>query len=317
MMNEVMGVRDVSYNIKKDITDYIPPFLRDSIRLQDRVVCAEDKDIIDYIPPFLRDGMSLQDRVVCVEGEGLSGFQKRILKEEYGYSDEQISDIHSWEDFEEKQEISRDSCKDAENSDVDAKDLTKEEIDKMQKDAITEAFEKIARGEKLTDTEKGNLGEMLMDQYYISKGYSPIHQPRVTDLERKSGHGIDGVYEKTNPDGTKSYVISDAKVNYSKLNKNLADGTDQMSDAWIDKRLDDAVGKEKADEIRDAYEDNPDSVSKEVYHYSYGENADGTSTADVSTVDKDGNMSKDKDIVQVFDENGDPITGDGKDDQRQ
>ncbi len=34
----------------------------------------------------------------------------------------------------------------------------------------------------------------------------------------------------------------------------------QMSDNWIDKRLDDAVGKEKVDEIRDAAEDDPDSV---------------------------------------------------------
>lgn len=40
-----------------------------------------------------------------------------------------------------------------------------------------------------------------------------------------------------------------------------------MSSEWIDKRLDNAVGKEKADDIRDAYEDDPDSISKEVYHF--------------------------------------------------
>ncbi len=290
MMNEAVDIyREVTDIVKRDIKTYIPSFLRDDINPQDYTA-------------------------VCVKCEGLPDFQKRILKEEYGYSEEQISDIHSWEEFEKKQEISQNTCKDAGNSDGETKDLTKEEIDQMQKDAIAEAFEKIARGEELTDAEKGNLGEMLMDQYYISKGYTPIHQPRVTDLEHKSGQGIDGVYEKTNPDGTKSYVISDAKVNHSRLNKNLADGTDQMSDAWIDKRLDGAVGKEKADEIRDAYEDNPGSVSKEVYHYSYGENLGGISIADVSTVDKDGNMSKDKKMVQVFNENGDQVIGDEKDD---
>lgn len=207
----------------------------------------------------------------------------------------------------------QDSFEGEKNND-EIKELTQEEINEMQRKAIKEAFERIARGEKLTDAEKGNLGEMLMDQYYIGMGYTPIHQPRVTDLEHKSGQGIDGVYEKTNPDGTKSYVIADAKVNSARLNKGLADGTDQMSDEWIDKRLDDSVGKEKADEIRDTYEDDPSHVSKEVYHFSYGDNEDGTSSADVSTVDKGGNLNKDKEVVQIFDKYGNEITGGEQDD---
>lgn len=197
----------------------------------------------------------------------------------------------------------------------ETKELTEEEINELQREAIREAFDRIARGEKLTDAEKGNLGEMLMDQYYISQGYKPIHQPRVTDLEHKSGQGIDGVYEKTNSDGSKSYVIADAKVNHSKLNKGLADGTDQMSSAWIDKRLDNSVGKEKADEIREAYEDNPESVSAEVYHFSYGESSGGTSTSDISTVDASGNQSKEKTQVQSFDMHGNEIQGGELNDQ--
>ncbi len=189
------------------------------------------------------------------------------------------------------------------------RELTTEEINELQKQAIWDAFKRIARGEKLTDAEKGNLGEMLMDLYYISKGYMPIHKTRVIDLAHKSGQGIDGVYERTNPDGTKSYVVADAKVNYSQLNKGLADGTDQMSDAWINKRLDDAVGKEKADVIRDSYEDNPDSISREVYHFSYGETDDGTSSAEVYTVDEYGNKNADNEMVQVFDSYGNDITG--------
>lgn len=190
-------------------------------------------------------------------------------------------------------------------------ELTSEEINELQRQAIKDAFERIARGEKLTDAEKGNLGEMLMDQYYISKGYTPIHKPRVIDLVHKSGQGIDGVYEKTNPDGTKSYVIADAKVNYSQLSKGLADGTDQMSAEWIRNRLDDAVGKENADAIRDSYEDDPDSISCEVYHFSYGEKSDGSSCADVSTVDEKGNKNRDKEVVQIFDSYGNDIIGGG------
>ena len=199
----------------------------------------------------------------------------------------------------------------SENKQVVRKDIAEpEEINELQQKAIKEAFERIANGEKLTDAEKGNLGEILMDQYYISQGYMPIHFPRVTDLEHKSGQGIDGIYEKINLDKSKEYVIADAKVNSSKLSKGLADGTDQMSDAWIEKRLDNAVGKEKADEIRDAYEDNPESVSKTVYHFCYVDGGDdGVSKSDVSSVDPDGNQSKDRVVVQVFDKYGNEING--------
>lgn len=179
-----------------------------------------------------------------------------------------------------------------------------DEISEKQKISIKEAFNRIANGEKLTDSEKGNLGEMLMDQYYISQGYKPIHKPRVTDLEHKSGQGIDGVYEKIDSNGEKKYIIADAKTNKSILNKGLADGTNQMSNAWIDKRLDDAVGKEKADEIRDAYEDNPESVLKEVYNFRYNIDADQSITGYISSVDENGNQNNDKTLVQVFDRNG-------------
>lgn len=189
------------------------------------------------------------------------------------------------------------------------REMKEGEINELRQNVIKEAFEKIAKGEKLTDTEKGNLGEMLMDQYYISQGYTPIHSPRVIDLEHKSGQGIDGVYEKINLDGIKEYVIADAKVNSSKLNKGLKDGTDQMSDDWIKKRIDDAVGKEKADEIGDVYEDNPDSISKTVYHFSYGDSNAGTSKADISSVDFEGNQCKDSVVVQVFDKYGNEIDG--------
>ena len=188
------------------------------------------------------------------------------------------------------------------------KELSKDEIDEKQKAAIKNALEKIRSGEKLTNEELGNLGEMMMDQYYISKGYKPLNKHRVTSLDDKKGGfktGIDGVYEKTNPDGTKSYVIADAKYNTSQLSE-TNDGK-QMSDNWIDKRLDGAVGKEKADEIRDVAEDNPNSVSHEVYHINPNVDKNGNIYTDIQKVDSKGNKTGEKIIVEYFDEDGNQI----------
>lgn len=190
----------------------------------------------------------------------------------------------------------------------EGKELTEEEINEMQKAAIKEALEKVRNGEKLTTEELGNLGEMMMDQYYISKGYKPLNKHRVTSLDdKKSGFrtGIDGVYEKTNPDGTKTYVIVDAKYNKSQLNETIHGK--QLSDTWIDKNLDNAVGKEKADEIRDAYEDNPDLVKREVYHIDPNVDENGNIHTDTQEVDSEGNKVGDKTIVEYFDEDGNRI----------
>lgn len=192
--------------------------------------------------------------------------------------------------------------------DFGERELTENEINEKQKTEIKEALERIRNGEKLTNEELGNLGEMMMDQYYISKGYTPLNKHRVTSLDdRKGGFktGIDGVYEKNNPDGTKSYVIADAKYNTSQLSE-TNDGK-QMSDNWIDKRLDDAVGKEKADEIRDAEEDAPDSVRHEVYHIDPNLDGNGNMHTDTQEVDSEGNKVGDKTIVEYFDEDGNRI----------
>ena len=196
-----------------------------------------------------------------------------------------------------------DSSDAPENEDESSKELTQEEINELQQAAIKEAFDKIARGEELTNAEKGNLCEMMMDQYYISKGYTPLHD-RVTSLDDPGHHGIDGVYEKQNEDGSKEYIIADAKYDSSKLGT-TTDGK-QLSDTWIYARLDDAVGKEKADEIRDAYEDNPDSVQRVVYHYAPTKDAEGNTYSDIFEVDADGMQCSDKTVVEIFDEKGVP-----------
>ena len=229
------------------------------------------------------------------------------VEEQEGYSDNETESRNI--DKTDEVENEKDSEDNADlEEECDDKELTEEEINEKQKAAIKEAFERIKNGEKLTNQELGNLGEMMMDQYYISKGYKPLNKHRVTSLDdKKAGFktGIDGVYEKTNPDGTKSYVIVDAKYNTSQLSE-TNDGK-QMSDNWIDKRLDDAVGKEKADEIRDVAEDNPDSVKHEVYHIDPNVDENGNIHTDTQEVDSDGNKVGDKTIVEYYDEEGNRI----------
>lgn len=188
------------------------------------------------------------------------------------------------------------------------REMTEDEINEAQRAAIQEAFKRMAHGEELTNAEKGNLCEMMMDQYYISKGYKPLHD-RVISLNHPGHKGIDGVYEKQNPDGTKEFVIADAKYDSATLGV-TADGR-QLSDTWIDARLDGAVGKEKADEIRDAYEDNPDSIRREVYHYDPHCDETGNTYTDISSVDSDGIQSHKKETAEIIDEYGNVyFTGD-------
>lgn len=189
------------------------------------------------------------------------------------------------------------------------KDYSFDEINAMQISAIKESFEKLFRGEKLTSEQLGNLGEMMMDQFYIASGFTPLNLHRVMGMDdKKEGFrtGIDGVYERTNPDGSKKYVIADAKYNTSQL----ADTNDgkQMSANWIDKRLDDGVGKEKADEIRNAFEDDPESVRHEVYHIDPNQDEDSFIHTDIQAVDSNGNKVGDKQLVEYYDENGNRIT---------
>lgn len=56
-------------------------------------------------------------------------------------------------------------------------------------------------------------------------------------------HGIDGVYRNKT---TGEYIVAEAKYNTSKLNT----GNQQMSSGWIDKNLENAVGKTTTESIR-------------------------------------------------------------------
>ena len=110
--------------------------------------------------------------------------------------------------------------------------------------------------DNLDGQERGNYGEMKTDQYLRNEGYDRISDEMVTDLKSELKPGIDGIYYKE--DGVPQYIILDAKFNTAKLGDTL-DGR-QMSGNWIDRRLDDDIGKERADTIRMEKILNPENV---------------------------------------------------------
>lgn len=116
---------------------------------------------------------------------------------------------------------------------------------------------KVQKGLEAIDSskEKGNFGEMLTDIDLKEKGFERISHDRVTDLDQAGHSGIDGVYYNKEK---KEYLIAESKYGLSQLGETL-DGR-QMSWEWIDARLDDAVGKNTADKIREQYAKNPEKV---------------------------------------------------------
>ena len=93
--------------------------------------------------------------------------------------------------------------------------------------------------ELVNNMRKGNIGEMSMDEIYRQLGYERISLDMVTDIDGVTHHGIDGVYY--NPNGHPPYIIAEAKYGGARLSY-LRDGTKQMSNPWVERRLEDAVG---------------------------------------------------------------------------
>jgi hypothetical protein len=96
---------------------------------------------------------------------------------------------------------------------------------------------------------KGVFGEAKADQHMAGQNYEKLNG-KITEIgDKPHGTGIDGVWKNTSP--PPEYVISEAKYGSSKLST-LKDGTKQMSDTWVDDRLDKAVGRRMANQIREA-----------------------------------------------------------------
>jgi hypothetical protein len=155
---------------------------------------------------------------------------------------------------------------------------------KKQEDAIQDALD--AGVDDLSPIEKGNFGEMCTDKDLREKGYDRISQDTVTDISESTHTGIDGVYE--NPDGDPRYIIVDSKYGTSQL-QDTQDGK-QLSETWINERLDRAVGREKADEIRLEQASNPENVEVAIAH------VDENGSVSYEGVDGNGNPIQGKDV---------------------
>jgi hypothetical protein len=99
-----------------------------------------------------------------------------------------------------------------------------------------------------TNAQKGVFGEAKSDAWMEDRGYKKLNGDPVQVGDSPKGHGIDGVWE--NPTPPPQYVITEAKYGSSRLGM-TQDGR-QMSDTWVDNRLNDEVGKSTADAIREA-----------------------------------------------------------------
>lgn len=143
-----------------------------------------------------------------------------------------------------------------EKASMDATKTTAENIE-AQNAAISRFENKGIRN--LDSHELGKYGEMKTDQDMRRRGFERISKDMITDETSELKQGLDGVYYRK--DGIPQYALVEAKFGNSQLRETVRDGM-QMSDKWIDNRLDDAVGKEMADEIRLQQLLNPDNVAR-------------------------------------------------------
>ena len=139
-----------------------------------------------------------------------------------------------------------DGLSNAENTENNSVETSYSEKVEKQNQELDEVETGVKDFDRSNTHETGNYGEMKTDQDLRKKGYERISNDMVTDIDENGHQGLDGVYY--NPSGEPQYLIVDAKYGSAQLNPNTKDGK-QMSENWIDKRLDKDLGKEKADEV--------------------------------------------------------------------
>lgn len=210
-----------------------------------------------------------------------------MLENFSNFGDEKIESSHNidFPSFLSETENNCDGLSNVENVENNSAEMSySEKVDKQNQEL--DDVETGAKDFERSNThETGNYGEMKTDQDLREKGYERISNDMVTDIDENGHQGLDGVYY--NPNGKPQYLIVDSKYGSAQLNPYTKDGK-QMSENWIDKRLDKDLGKEKADEIRMEKILNPDNVGSYVAHVK----EDGTVTydkldADANVVEKD------------------------------
>lgn len=142
---------------------------------------------------------------------------------------------------------------------------------------------------QLTNHEKAAIGERTGHQRMLDKDLEPVG--KTDGVYEKGKNGIDGVYKNPNP--PPDYVIAEYKYGSAQLEKGLADGTNQMSDRWVEDRLVAKVGNKEADRIMESMR----SGQVEKWVVRVGE--DGATIA--KKIDADGNVILgNKGIVKNF-----------------
>ena len=122
-----------------------------------------------------------------------------------------------------------------------------------------------------TTKEKGNYGEMKMDQELRDRGYTRISTDTVESLDSPIHQGIDGIYYNKN--GTPQYIIGEAKYGTSRLG--MTNDGPQMGSDWIrgSNRLSNALGGKDSSSYQSLLTEifmNPENVGANVYHVNPG-----------------------------------------------
>jgi hypothetical protein len=280
-MIESLGhsVEKVAETVKEG-TERMSSFF-DKLEKSIEVAKPEIEKRLDAVKSFWNSLENQVENGATIDAVKRDGSEKNDIEDVQGdlHKEKGESDIENPEDLLTKEQIQ--TIKDK----YKKLDYSKEQIEARQKE-YTEKTKACQDAEtkgvgNLKNNEKGNYGEMKTDIDLLNKGYVRISGDGVTGLTDGGHRGIDGTYH--NPDGHPPYLITDAKYGNAAL-RDTGDGK-QLSETWIDNRLDADVGKSQADAIREAMLDDDVGVA-------------------VSHIDVDGNVT-----YKAVDSNGDRLKG--------
>lgn len=168
MENLAQSLQELTKKMK-DVKEYVPEFLKAEKPEQKKI----DLDKVEVGKPFEHSGE-----------EGLTDYQKEILKEEYGWSDEEIEGIPSWEHAEEKIGEGESEATETENTDksidseenVDTTSEPNEETESEKKGLTDEEKERIKEETGWSDEIINHIESM--EQYEIYKN-ADLHEEEI------------------------------------------------------------------------------------------------------------------------------------------